>query len=472
MTARVAMGLRVVEWVGSRLDPTEPVPVGVLARELGAPLSGTSRLCGELEDLGLLERGPAYGTYRLGREAIRLSGAAAAPYTLAVRYALTRVAQETGETVCLAAPSAGGMRVISVVESPWTLHAAADVGEAVDEGAITRAAQRWAADTFGGATVGSGGAQTVETTTGKRVEVAAPVLAPTGECVAVIAVRLPVYRAKRGAPQAAAALTTARRIIERALAAGSDGGDDLAADPVDGSPSALRAAVSILNHLAGRSDTLAGTASATGLRPDRARRLIDSCLRSGLVVGRSDGVEFALAWAVHGWYRAATAPTLVERGTPFVANTAVATGACAFLTVLKGMRSFTLVEELAVLGEGLRMRPWLGKPHPIVGSDGGPTLVMDLRAEELAEIFPSRHTPQEFDAFLERVRRVSRDDVLSMGSIEELGITSISAPVRDASGTVAAAACIVGATEYMRPQLAEMERATRDLATRVTALLI
>ncbi|TXK10394.1 hypothetical protein FVP77_16290 [Microbacterium hatanonis] len=463
MTARVALGLRVIDLVGSRLDPTAPVAVGTIARELAVPLSTASRLCAELAGLEMLAPGEGYGTYRLGRGAIRLSGRAAAPSAPAVRYALTRIAQETGETAFLAAPAPRGVRVVSVVESPWTLHAPAEVGEwAAGRSAIVQASERGVQTT---------GAQTIETTAGKVVEVAAPVFGPSGDCVAVLAVRMPVYRAKRGARQAAAAIVTARRIVEKALAAAPVRQTPApASTPADGA-SALAAALSILFHLADGADALVGTARAVGLRADRTRRLLESCVRSGLVIEDPDG-GYRVSWVVHGWYRAAAPRTLVDEGAPFVARAAHETGACAFLTILKGMRSFTLVEELAVLGEGLRMREWLGRPHPIVGSDGGPTLVMDLRAEELAEIFPSRHTPQELDGFLERVARVVRDGVLSIGSIEEVGITSVSAPVRDASGTVAAAACIVGATESVTPRLPEFERAARELAARVSALLV
>jgi DNA-binding IclR family transcriptional regulator len=469
MTSRVVMGLRAVQVVAARRDPTAPMAVGAIARELASPLSSVSRLCAELEELALLERGESYGAYRLGTEGVRLSGAAAAPFARAVRFALTRAGQETGETVCLAAAGVDGIRVIAAVESPWTLHAPAEVGELVAE---QSSAIAQAASGRHGQASASGEALCVEATRGKQVEVATAVLDPSsGQCIGVLAVRMPVYRAKLGAPRARRALTAARRSLERAIADGPRAPRET--QPADSAPprSGLGAALCILRHLAAGPDSLAGVARASGLRPDRTARLIDSCRRSGMVQVDAEGGTAQIAWSVHGWYRAAAIPTLVEGGTPLVAELAAASGACAFLTVLKGMRSFTLVEELAVLGEGLRMAEWKGRPHPIVGSDGGPTLVMDLDPEQLTQIFPARHTPQEVGQFLERVRKVALDGVLSMESIDEFGITSISAPVRDASGIVAAAACVVGATEYIKPQLGEIERATRLLAEQVSALL-
>ena len=467
MSQRVVAALRAVQIVAQRPNPTEALAVGAIAAELRMSLSGASRLCSDLEQAGYLERAGGYGAYRLGRSAIQLSGRAAAPYARSVRYALTLAAQHTGETVFLSAPSADGLRVIASVGSAWTLHSPADVGEllANDDSASLRAWNERDSE--------AGETQHRESTIGMSIEVAAPIENPAGECVAVLAARLPVNRAAQNLARTHRAITAAKRSIERALVDGLAVERIAAVDlPPDGTTRpALDAAFGILTHLAGGEDSIAGTARATGLRADRTQRLIESCLTAGLIVTGRDRSSFSIGWIVHGWYRAAAAPTMVERGKPVVAETANATRTCGFITVLKGMRSFTLVEELEMAGEGLQMSPWLGRPHPIIGSDGGPTLLMDLDAEQLALLFPSRHTAHEFEVFLKRVRRVRRDGVLAMEAFDDAGIVSISAPIRDASGTVVAAACIVGTTDYMRANVAEFEDATRALATRVSALL-
>jgi len=471
---RVTAGLKIVRVVAERRDPTAPLTVGAIARELGASVSATSRLCSELESIGLLERAEGYGAYRLGREAVRLSGAAAAPFARSVRFALTLAAQQTGETVFLAAGAAGTMRVVASVESLWTLHSPADVGEPVSGGqsAVVRAAER------SDAGLDAAEPRYLESTVGMTIEVAAPIVGPGGECVAVLAVRLPVNRADQNLSRARHAVAVAKRSIEHGIeewhARVPDRGQSVQPSVPHASgetPTALAAALRILRHLATGRDSVSGTARATGLRPDRAQRLIDACRRAGLVCAGHDRSHYQLGWIVQGWYRAAAAPTMVERGKPFVAQTAERTNTCGFLTTLKGMRSFTLVEELEMAGEGLRMSPWLGRAHPIIGSDGGPTLVMDLDDDEVARLFPARNTRQELDVFLRRVRGVARDGVLTMEAFDDAGIVSISAPVRDASGTVVAAACLVGTTAHMRANTVEFERETRDLAARVSSLL-
>ena len=210
MTARVEAGLRVVQLVAGRLDPTAPMLTGEIARAAALPLSSASRLCAELVELGLLARGDGYGSYRLGAVAIHLSGEASTPYVGAVRTALTRLAHSTGETALLAASAPGGVRVIDAVLSPWTMHSPARVGDLVED---QRSASVQSLARVG---VGAGG-HIAESRVGKCVELAVPILEPAGEAVAVLAVRLPTNRAKEGLPVARRALAAERRALERSL---------------------------------------------------------------------------------------------------------------------------------------------------------------------------------------------------------------------------------------------------------------
>jgi DNA-binding IclR family transcriptional regulator len=462
MTNRVESGLRAVRAVAERADPTAAIGVGAIAAELGTAVSSASRLCAELETIGLLERAPGHGVYRLGPAAIALSGRAAGPVARAVRFALVLAAQQTGETACIAAGSGDRMRIIDAVDSAWTLHAPARVGERMHDpaGALRLAAERE-----------ESAEPRAESVRSAVIEVAEAVRAPSGDGVAVLAVRLPRIRSATNLPRARHAVATARRAIEAALeAAESEVAREAAAHPPGRLP-ALGAALLVLEHLAAGPDTAAGVARSTGLRVDRVQRLLDSCERAGAVSLGADRAGYRLDWGAHGWFRAAAEPTMVARGTPHVAAAAAAAGASGFLTVLRGVRSFTLVEQLVVAGEGLAMLPWLGRLHPIIGSDGGPTLAMDFGADDLPRLLPNRHAPREIETLIERVRTVQRDGVLAIVSIEEAGQLSVSAPVRDASGSVVAAACLVGSYEVLGPRRAQLERAALALAAAVTAEL-
>ena len=93
------------------------------------------------------------------------------------------------------------------------------------------------------------------------------------------------------------------------------------------------------------------------------------------------------------------------------------------------------------------------------------------RTDDLPRLLPNRHAPREIETLIERVRTVQRDGVLAIVSIEEAGQLSVSAPVRDASGSVVAAACLVGSYEVLGPRRAQLERAALALAAAVTAEL-
>jgi DNA-binding IclR family transcriptional regulator len=460
MTARAVTALRTVRLIANRTDPTAPVTVGRIAEQLDIALSSASRVCTELESIAVLERAGAPGSYRIGSAAIELSGRAAAPYARAVRYALTLLVQQTGETVCLAAGVPGAVGIVASIASAWTLHVPGDVGEDVAD--PTSAIARVAAGERPRGTETS-----VESTIGACVEVAVPVLDPAGRTRAILAVRMPTNRAAVGVPRARRALLAARRSIERQLGGAAVDAPAPAGDHPAGS---LAAAFSVLRHLARGPDTIAATARAVGLSADRAQRLIEHCREAGLV-DVDPGRNLTIDWRVHGWYRAAMSPTLVARGAPLVARTADEFEVCTFITVLRGMRSVTLIEELRDVGPGLRMLPWIGRPAPITESDGGHTLVSDLAEDELVAVFPRRHSRSEVEAFSKLVRRVVRDGVVAQESMEDAGILSISAPVRDSSGTVAAAVCIVGPVERLRPRLAALENAAMDLALEASAVL-
>lgn len=473
MTARVETALRALRMVAERPDPTEPIGVGRLAELLGASLSPTSRLCSELERLGLLERAGPYGSYRLGAAAVRLSGRAAAPYARTVRSALTLAAQQTGETACLGAGAPQDMRFVASVASAWTLHSPADIGAPVDAG---RSALVLAAEGNAGGAGNAGGTESAdglrvsESVVDKTMEFAAPVLTPDGRCAAVIAVRLPVIRASQAARRVRRAVDTARRSIERAI-------DQRVPAPRPAAPApsapatSIEAALRILQHLAEGDDTVAGAARAVGLRADRTQRLLGSCRRAGVVAASADRSGYGIDWLVHGWHRAASTGILTTGGAALVAAAAERFGTCSFITVLRGMRSFTLVEVLVSAGEGLEMMPWIGRAHPVIGSDGGPTLVLDFSPDELPALLPVRQTDDERATLVQRRAVVERDGVIATESFEEAGLLSLSAPIRDSSGSVAAAACIVGPKDTLRPRLPELRGAVLQLAERVSSLL-
>lgn len=473
MSRAVHTALKMGRFVAQRSDPLEPISVGQLAIEFELSVSAASRACSALQRLGWLERASDYGSYCAGPRALALSGRAAAVHATTVNLLLLRAAQHTGETVCLVAR--GSRRIIAAVESGWTLHAPASVGDEIAlDGALSRAVTGYARD-----------GATEESSHGLVVEIAAPIRDPSGERVAAIAVRLPRNRARAGRPRALRALAEAQRTLERSLEAVSDASerDPRTCEPAENSEKAkasasaeplgsLALADHLLWQLAARPASVTQVARAVGLRTDRVARLLAACEAAGLLERiRSHDDACAVSWAVHGWHRAAVPAALVSRGRALVAATARATGECVFLTVLKGMRSVTVVEELRSPGDGLRLLPWLGRPCPILGADGGPTLLADLDVDVVAGLIRARAGADETNEFVARLQRVAAQGVLAKESLEEYGQIAVSAPVRDWSGAIVAAVCIVGASDQLRPRVGQLKAATIDLAAGVSGQL-
>lgn len=108
--------------------------------------------------------------------------------------------------------------------------------------------------------------------------------------------------------------------------------------------------------------------AATGLRPDRIRRLLAVCEQAGISSRAPDGDAAELAWGVHGWHRAIVESTLRGPARQLVSGTAARAGNTTYLTVRLGMRSSTVAE--CIVDGTLTMGSWLGRPAQLIGSDG------------------------------------------------------------------------------------------------------
>lgn len=470
MSSRTIDAIRIIRHVTERPDPMSAIPLGAIARATATSPSSASRLCAELARTGMLARGDDYGSYSLGPRAIHLSGTASMPHAHAQRVALTLAAQQTGETVLLAAPDgAGQLRIVDHITSSWTLHAPAKLGEVIED-----------PDSASAAALANAGAHDADATitesiSGSRTEFATAVRALDGSPMGVLAVRLPTTRATRNGPRARRALSAARRTLEsnfhtNAIRAPAPDAE-LAAHAPEHTRTTIEAIASLLEEAAAYPDTVAGLARRTGLHPDRARRILQASASEGVTSVASDTGAHTITWVVQGWHRASRIPAITAAGRRLVAAIADDLDISAFITTLTGMRSHTLVEELRGVGEGLAMTSWLGRAHPLIGSDGGPTMLVDFEDAEIDQLFPSRHTAQERTRFTALVRRARREHVLSMQAYDDPSVIAVSAPIRDSSGSVVAAACLVGSTSDIRSRSKEIEDAAQRLGQDLTTAL-
>jgi DNA-binding IclR family transcriptional regulator len=198
-----------------------------LARRLATSPSTASRLLATLEQAGLVAHDDSSGRYRLGPRLIELGSAAAAGLDLRriARPYLQALVDETGETATLSVAHDAGAVTVDHVQSPRLVQSVArigrpSVGHATAAGkvalAFTGAEPRGELERFTSRTVVDrdrlraelarvrerGWADAVEEREPGLAALAAPVLGPDSELVAVLGVQGPVSRfddAARGA---------------------------------------------------------------------------------------------------------------------------------------------------------------------------------------------------------------------------------------------------------------------------------
>ena len=179
--------------------------------------------------------------------------------------------------------------------------------------------------------------------------------------------------------------------------------------------------------------SLADLVQATGLPRPTAHRLAVALEQHGLLVRDRDG-RFALGGRVAGW-AAAAERALIERARPVLAALVDQTGESAQLYVREGdQRVCVATHERA---SGLRDTVPLGAVMPLTKGSGGKVLLAWAVDRDRFDVSP---------AALATVRK--RGWAESVGE-REAGVASVSAPVRDSSGSVLAAISVSGPADRL-----------------------
>lgn len=187
-----------------------PRSLAELVAITAVPRATAHRLAVALEAHGLVRRDPA-GRFALGLRLTALGRAATAAFPLAqlARPALEALRDETGESVQLYVPDAGGRRCVASLESPSELRTIVEVGAVLplDAGSAGKVLS-------GDPSARRGWAESVGEREAGVASVSAPVLGPDGSVVAAIGVSGPIPRTTRqpGRRYAAAVLRAAAAV--------------------------------------------------------------------------------------------------------------------------------------------------------------------------------------------------------------------------------------------------------------------
>lgn len=200
----------------------------------------------------------------------------------------------------------------------------------------------------------------------------------------------------------------------------------------------LDRAVSVVEAVAAQGAcTLAELGARTGLSRPTAHRLAVACERHGLLARDGDG-RFVLGARLVGWGARAVgrlAVGLAEVATPVLDELVATTGESAQLYVREGERRVCVAARERP--SGLRDTVPAGAVMPLTKGSGGKVLLAWAPDAAGFDIAPS---------VLAAVRR--RGWAQSVGE-REAGVASVSAPVRDHAGVVAAAISVSGPVDRM-----------------------
>lgn len=206
------------------------------------------------------------------------------------------------------------------------------------------------------------------------------------------------------------------------------------------------------------------TVSAVAAHLGRDRSQVSRALASlevlGLVVRDADRA-YRLSW---NWYAAAQELTdrrLRVDGLGVLEQLSEASDEACFLGVLAGDSTVTIVES--VPSTSRMIGSWVGRAYPAFCSDAGQAVLWDASDEEIRAVFsrtrfrsPGPNAPASIDDFIARLAAARERGFAIVDEEAEPGLYSVSAPVRDFRGEVAAAVQVVGTRESLEPRSREL----------------
>lgn len=221
------------------------------------------------------------------------------------------------------------------------------------------------------------------------------------------------------------------------------------------SESSLARGLAVLVAVAERpaSHPLGHTASeiAGWLGRDRSQvsRVLRTLEASRLLQRDSASRRYTVSWELYGRVRQITESRMRRAGRSALEAVARETGENAYLGVLRGDSSVTILEHTP--STAAPFVSWTGRAYPAYCSDAGQALLFDASDEEVAAVFARTsfrrrgpNTPTDLADFLVRLRATRLRGYSVVDEEAEPGLFSVAVPVRDFRSEVIAALQVVG----------------------------
>ncbi|MGW5150628.1 IclR family transcriptional regulator [Rhodococcus koreensis] len=196
-------------------------------------------------------------------------------------------------------------------------------------------------------------------------------------------------------------------------------------------------------------------ARAVGRERSQVSRMLKALERGGLVEQVPDTRRYRLGWSLLVLATGAGDTPLLRAARPVLQTLVSRVGEVALLSVQQGNRSLTVLREES--HQSLRAGGWVGRSSPMHCTASGRALLFDsddelveaLTAEDLLTPISTLAAPADLNELLERLKS-ERAQGYSVASEEvEIGLTSVSTPVRDRNNTITSVINISGPTSRL-----------------------
>ena len=196
-------------------------------------------------------------------------------------------------------------------------------------------------------------------------------------------------------------------------------------------------------------------ARAVGRERSQVSRMLKALERGGLVEQVPDTRRYRLGWSLLVLATGAGDTPLLRAARPVLQTLVSRVGEVALLSVQQGNRSLTVLREES--HQSLRAGGWVGRSSPMHCTASGRALLFDsddelvetLTAEDLLTPISTLAAPANLDELLDRLK-IERAQGYSVASEEvEIGLTSVSAPVRDRNNAITSVINISGPTSRL-----------------------
>ncbi|HEY2064291.1 MAG TPA: IclR family transcriptional regulator [Amycolatopsis sp.] len=230
----------------------------------------------------------------------------------------------------------------------------------------------------------------------------------------------------------------------------------------------LRRDLDLLEALASEEGQRAGglgvvrLAQLTGREKSQISRALRALAEEGVVERDPDTLEYRMGRRLFSLVARTVEDRLTRAAEPVMRALSAELEETVHLCVLRDQEVLTL---LSVSGHSFRVRGWEGRGVPADRTSAGRVLLLDATPDELSVRFPSL---TDLPALWTKIQEARALGFARVEEEFELGLSGVSAPIRDFRGRVAAALNVSAPHARVAPRLTAAGHATATAAVTVS----